>query len=82
MIPIFIAQSGKPLAEAMVGPNCHRRRSCEGGVERQESAHMTVTKSRILFHEYALSPFSEKLRRVFGYKALSSYNVPEPAGRR
>jgi glutathione S-transferase len=39
---------------------------------------MTTTSHRILFHEYALSPFSEKLRRVFGYKSIAYASVDQP----
>jgi glutathione S-transferase len=39
---------------------------------------MTTTPGDILFHEYALSPFSEKLRRIFGYKKLAYRSVEQP----
>jgi glutathione S-transferase len=32
----------------------------------------------ILFHEYALSPFSEKIRRMFGHKRTSYRSVEQP----
>jgi len=39
---------------------------------------MTTGHSRIIFHEYALSPFSEKIRRIFGYKSLAYASVDQP----
>jgi glutathione S-transferase len=39
---------------------------------------MIADSSRILFHEYALSPFSEKIRRILGYKNLEYASVDQP----
>ena len=39
---------------------------------------MTAARDRIIFHEYALSPFSEKIRRIFGYKKLAYTSVDQP----
>lgn len=39
---------------------------------------MTKTSSEILFHEYAVSPFSEKVRRIFGYKGTTYRSVEQP----
>ena len=32
----------------------------------------------VLFHEYALSPFSEKIRRIFGFKRMAYRSVEQP----
>lgn len=39
---------------------------------------MTNAAAEILFHEYALSPFSEKIRRIFGYKNTTYRSVEQP----
>jgi len=39
---------------------------------------MTDTRRDVIFHEYALSPFSEKVRRVFGYKKIAYQSVEQP----
>jgi glutathione S-transferase len=39
---------------------------------------MSETGVEILFHEYALSPFSEKIRRIFGYKGMAYRSVEQP----
>lgn len=39
---------------------------------------MTDARRTVVFHEYALSPFSEKIRRVFGYKKIAYHSVEQP----
>jgi glutathione S-transferase len=39
---------------------------------------MTDARRTVVFHEYALSPFSEKIRRVFGYKNIAYHSVEQP----
>jgi glutathione S-transferase len=39
---------------------------------------MTDIRRNVVFHEYALSPFSEKVRRVFGYKKIAYHSVEQP----
>jgi glutathione S-transferase len=39
---------------------------------------MTKASGEILFHEYALSPFSEKIRRIFGFKKTTYRSVEQP----
>lgn len=39
---------------------------------------MTDSRRTVVFHEYALSPFSEKIRRVFGYKKIAYHSVEQP----
>jgi len=39
---------------------------------------MSETRRTVVFHEYALSPFSEKIRRVFGYKRIAYHSVEQP----
>lgn len=39
---------------------------------------MTDSRRTVVFHEYALSPFSEKVRRVFGYKKIAYHSVEQP----
>lgn len=39
---------------------------------------MTAMHRDLIFHEYALSPFSEKLRRIFGYKKVAYRSVEQP----
>jgi glutathione S-transferase len=39
---------------------------------------MTESHRSIVFHEYALSPFSEKMRRIFGYKKIAYHTVEQP----
>lgn len=37
-----------------------------------------MSSSEIIFHEYAVSPFSEKIRRIFGYKGIAYRSVEQP----
>jgi glutathione S-transferase len=39
---------------------------------------MTGTTGEVIFHEYALSPFSEKMRRIFSYKTIPYRSVDQP----
>lgn len=39
---------------------------------------MTAAEREVVFHEYAMSPFSEKIRRIFGYKKLAYRTVEQP----
>jgi glutathione S-transferase len=39
---------------------------------------MTDVRRAVIFHEYALSPFSEKIRRIFGYKNIAYHSVEQP----
>ena len=39
---------------------------------------MTSTSREVVFHEYALSPFSEKMRRIFAYKKIPYRSVDQP----
>lgn len=37
-----------------------------------------MTTHELIFHEYALSPFSEKIRRIFGFKKMAYRSVEQP----
>jgi glutathione S-transferase len=39
---------------------------------------MSIDADEIIFHQYALSPFSEKIRKVFAHKGISYRNVEQP----
>jgi glutathione S-transferase len=39
---------------------------------------MSQANTEILFHEYALSPFSEKIRRIFAHKGMAYRSVDQP----
>ncbi len=37
-----------------------------------------MSTSEIIFHEYPISPFSEKIRRIFAYKGITYRSVEQP----
>ena len=39
---------------------------------------MSIAADEIIFHQYALSPFSEKIRKLFAHKGMTYRNVEQP----